>query len=368
MVSNHNEASLGPLRGLKVVEFAGLGPGPFACMLLSDMGADVVTVDRPGAKLGDPSRIVNRGRTVVLADLKDPASRQQIIELLDAADILVEGFRPGVMERLGLGPTELHGRNPRLIYGRITGWGQQGPLSSTAGHDIDYIALTGALHAIGTEDGGPTPPLNLVGDYGGGSLYLISGILAALYERSQSGLGQVIDAAITDGVNSMMTHFHGIAHRDQFMTSRSANTLDGGAPYYSVYKTLDNQYVAVGAIEPIFFAELCRLIDLDLSWCDAQYDTSRWPDLRQIMASKFAQKSRNDWQKLLENTDACTVPVLSLYEAADHHHLVARASFEIVDGVRQPVPAPRFSRSTTGITQGVPKTITLIENVLRRWT
>jgi len=367
MENDKQESPFGPLHGLKVVEFSSLGPGPFACMMLSDMGADVVTVERPGTKLGDSARIVGRGRTVVIADLKDSDSRKTVLELLDAADILVEGYRPGVMERLGLGPTDLHSRNPRLIYGRMTGWGQLGPLATTAGHDIGYIALTGALYAIGPQNGVPTPPLNLVGDYGGGSLYLISGILAALYERSRSGLGQVIDAAITDGVNSMMTHFHASALRGQFTTSRGENMLDGGAPYYAVYETLDHKYVAVGAIEPAFFSELCRLIGLNGSWCEAQNDRSRWSELREILAQTFAKKTRADWQKLLENTDACTAPVLTLHEAVDHSHHVARASFDVVDGVRQPAPAPRFSRSITRIRRGVPKEASSIEDVIRRW-
>lgn len=367
MEIEHQHGSTGPLNGLKVVEFAGLGPGPFACMLLSDMGADVVTVERPGKKLGDPTRIVSRGRHVVMVDLKDEESKKSVLELLDTADILVESYRPGVMERLGLGPSDLHARNPGLIYGRMTGWGQCGPLARTAGHDIGYIALTGALHAIGPANGVPIPPLNLVGDYGGGSLYLISGILAALYERHRSGQGQVIDAAITDGVNSMMTHFHASAMRGQFTSSRGENMLDGGAPYYAVYKTLDQKYLAVGAIEPEFFAKLCELIGIDRSWCAAQNDRSRWPELRRILTQTFAKKTRDAWQELLEKTDACTAPVLALHEVADHRHHIARASFDVIDGVRQPTPAPRFSRSVTRIKQGVPKAEVSINDVIKRW-
>lgn len=368
MTGHSHHITAGPLQGVKVVEFSGLGPAPFACMMLSDMGADVVTVERLGVNLGDSLRIVNRGRTVVTADLKDSDSKKKILELLDKADVLVEGYRPGVMERLGMGPTDLQARNPGLIYGRMTGWGQEGPLATTAGHDIDYIALTGALDAIGPEKGPPTPPLNLVGDYGGGSLYLIAGILAALYERSRSGLGQVIDAAIVDGVNSMLTHFHATMQRGQWTPTRSSNLLDGGAPYYSVYETSDHQFIAVGAIEPVFFAELCRLAGIDLAWCALQNDKSRWTELRHILATVFATKTRNEWQKLLENTDACAVPVLSFHEAALHPHMLARKAFEIVDGVKHPAPAPRFSRSTTHIAHGVPKEVTLIENVLTRWS
>lgn len=357
----------GPLSGLKVVEFAGLGPGPFACMLLSDMGADVVTIERPGKKLGDRTNIVGRGRTVVMADLKDPVARDDVLSLIDCADVLVEGYRPGVMERLGLGPAVLEKRNSRLIYGRMTGWGQNGPLAPTAGHDIGYIALSGALHAIGPAGGFPAPPLNLVGDYGGGSLYLVSGILAALYERERSGQGQVIDAAITDGVVSIMTHFVASALRGQFKEVRGTNLLDGGAPYYAVYETSDMKHVAVGAIEPNFFDLLCEQIGLEPSLRSAQNDRSRWPALRNEFARIFATRTRDEWTALLENTDACFAPVLSIGEAANHTHHVARRSFIEIDGVRQPAPAPRFSRSVAQVQAAAPKEAVAVESVISRW-
>lgn len=357
----------GPLKGLKVVEFASLGPGPFACMWLADMGADVVTIERPGKKLGDRTHIVGRGRTVVLADLKHPAVIDDVMQLIDHADVLVEGFRPGVMERLGLGPDVLARRNARLVYGRMTGWGQEGPLSQTAGHDIGYIALSGALHAIGPTGGPPTPPLNLVGDYGGGSMYLVCGLLAALYERERSGKGQVVDAAITDGVVSLMTHFVASALRGQFNDVRGSHLLDGGAPYYAVYETADKKHVAIGAIEPDFFALLCERIGVQESLRTAQNDRARWQDLRNEFTCIFARRTRDEWQALLESTDACLAPVLSIGEAADHPHHAARRTFVEVDGIRQPAPAPRFSRSTAQVTRAAPDQATPITDVIHRW-
>jgi alpha-methylacyl-CoA racemase len=358
----------GPLAGLRVVEFAGLGPGPFACMLLSDMGADVVTVDRPGKRLGDRSNLAGRGRTVVFADLKDAAARAGVLDLIDRADVLVEGFRPGVMERLGLGPEELAERNPRLVYGRMTGWGQAGPLAHTAGHDIGYIALSGALHAIGPAGGAPVPPLNIVGDYGGGSLFLVAGILAALHERQRSGRGQVVDAAITDGVLSLMTHFAASSLRGQFDdTRRGSNLLDGGAPYYAVYETADARHVAVGAIEPAFFALLCERLGVAPELRNAQNDRARWPALRAEFTRLFAQRSRAEWQALLEDSDACFAPVLALGEAAGHPHHLARQAFVDIDGVRQPAPAPRFSRTPSTVQGPAPGAATPLVQVLARW-
>lgn len=361
-------APTGPLAGLRVVEFAGLGPGPFACMLLSDMGAEVVTVDRPGKRLGDRSNLVGRGRTVVFADLKDADSRAEVLQLLDHADVLVEGFRPGVMERLGLGPEALAARNPGLVYGRMTGWGQSGPLAATAGHDIGYIALSGALHAIGPAGGPPVPPLNIVGDYGGGSLFLVTGLLAALHERQRSGRGQVVDAAITDGVLSLMTHFVASGLRGHFDdTQRGRNLLDGGAPYYAVYETADARHVAVGAIEPAFFELLCERIGVAPELRDAQNDRSRWPALRAEFARIFAQRDRAEWQALLEDSDACFAPVLALGEAVQHRHHAARNAFVDVEGVRQPAPAPRFSRTPSRVQGPAPAEATPIADVRVRW-
>ena len=357
----------GPLAGLRVVEFAGLGPAPFACMLLSDMGADVVTIERPGKRLGDRTNLVGRGRSVVLADLKDAAAHDEVLSLLARADVLVEGFRPGTMERLGLGPDDVAARNPRLVYGRMTGWGQHGPLAHTAGHDIGYIALAGALHAIGPKGGPPVPPLNVVGDYGGGSLYLVVGILAALHERQRSGRGQVVDAAITDGVVSLMTHFVASSLRGQFSDNRGSNLLDGGAPFYGVYETADARHVAIGAIEPGFFHTLCEHIGVDPSLRDAQHDRARWPALRSEFERLFALRTRAQWQALLEDSDACFAAVLTLAEAASHPQHMARGAFVEVDGVRHPAPAPRFSRTPSAVQGPAPAEATSVPSVLARW-
>lgn len=334
----------GPLSGLRVVEFAGLGPAPFACMLLADMGAHVVTIQRANARLADATQFIGRGRTVLQADLKSLADRDRVLRLLDGADVLVEGFRPGVMERLGLGPELVAERNPRLVYARMTGWGQTGPLAHAAGHDINYIALAGALHAIGPHER-PVPPLNLVGDYGGGSLYLLVGILAALHEARTSGQGQVVDAAITDGTLSLMSLFASMALRGGFVEERERNLLDGGAPFYAVYETADGGHMSVGALEPQFFAELCERIGVPEHLRDAQDDRARWPELRAGLAAIFRSRSRQEWTDLLEGTDACCAPVLSLSEAARHPQHAARQALVSVDGVAQPAPAPRFSRT-----------------------
>jgi alpha-methylacyl-CoA racemase len=367
-MANQELKASGPLAGLRVIEFAGIGPGPFACMLLSDMGADVVTVERPDKPLADRQHIVGRGRTVVRADLKDAASRSEVLGLLAGADVLVEGFRPGVMERLGLGPETVAELNPRLIYGRMTGWGQTGPLAMAAGHDINYIAITGALHAIGPKDGPPTPPLNLVGDYAGGSLYLLCGILAALHERQRSGRGQTIDAAITDGTLSLMSTFVAQALRGAFVEQRGSNRLDGGAPYYGAYETADGQHVAIGPIEPQFFAQLCERIGVAPSLRAAQNDLAAWPALRAEFTRLFLTKTRAEWSALLEGTDACFAPVLPLSEAARHPHNEARAAFVEVDGVRQPAPAPRFSRTPSTIQGSAPGSAVAIADVARRWS
>jgi len=341
----------GPLHGVRVIEFAGLGPGPFACMLLADMGADVVRVERPGAKPRHPTDLIGRGRRTVHLDLKSEDDRKQVLELLAHADVLVEGFRPGVMERLGLGPERVAGVNPRLVYGRMTGWGQDGPLARAAGHDINYIALTGALAANGERDSTPLPPLNLVGDYGGGSLYLVVGILAALLEARESGCGQVVDAAICDGALSLMSLAQGQRLRGKFAEERGSNMLDGGAPYYASYRTSDDKYVCVGAIEPQFFALLCEKLELDQVLRDAQNDRQRWPELRSELTRIFRTRTRQEWVSLLEGTDACFAPVLSLSEVADHPHMAARNAIVEVDGVAYPAPAPRFSRTRSAIAQ-----------------
>ena len=336
-------------------------------MQLSDMGADVVTVDRPERKPADFTQIVGRGRTVVTADLKDPAAREAILALLEKADVLVEGFRPGVMERLGLGPDAVSKRNPRLVYGRMTGWGQYGPLATSAGHDINYIALSGALHAIGTVDSGPVPPMNLVGDYGGGSLYLLVGILAAPHESRCSGLGQVVDAAITDGVINMMASFVGRSLRGAFAEVRGSNLLDGGTPWYGAYETLDGKHVSIGAIEPQFFAEFCRRAEVPEVLHNAQNDTSRWVEMRDTLTQLFKLHTQSEWVQRLGGTDACFAEVLPLSEAAGHPHNVARKSFVSVAGVSQPAPAPRFSRTPSMIQGPAPLEVVPIVEVAQRW-
>ena len=358
----------GPLVGLRVVEFAGIGPAPFACMLLSDMGADVVTIDRPSPdeRAADARQVVQRGRTVVRADLKDVAARDQVLQLLAGADVVVEGFRPGVMERLGLGPDVALARQPRLVYARMTGWGQTGPLAQAAGHDINYIAISGALHAIGPTER-PVPPLNLVGDYGGGSLYLVVGILAALHESRASGQGQVVDAAISDGVVSLMAPFIGWQQRGLHEERREANILDGGAPWYSVYEASDGRHVSLGAIEPAFFARFCELTGLPEGWLARKNAREHWPALREALASLFRTRTSHEWQALLGGSDACFAPVLSLTEAVQHPHHRARQTFVEVEGVTHPAPAPRFSRTPSAIAWGTGSHVRTLDAVARDW-
>ena len=357
----------GPLAGLRVVEFAGLGPAPFACMLLADMGADVMLVDRRGARIADPLQIVNRGRTLIHADLKSAGDRDSVLQLIDQADVLVEGFRPGVMERLGLGPEETMSRNPRLIYARMTGWGQSGALAQTAGHDINYISLAGALAAIGTRER-PVPPLNLVGDYAGGSLYLIVGVLAALHEARQSGHGQVVDAAITDGVINLMAHFLAQSQRGSFQERRESNMLDGGVPWYGVYATADGRYMSVGAIEPQFFSVFVDRLGLDEGCKSAQFERERWPVLRQAIADAFLSRTRAQWEQVFADSDACVAPVLALSEAMSHRHNLDRANFVSVDGVVHPAAAPRFSRTPSRPASAPPSQVTDMDQVRRRWS
>lgn len=357
----------GPLVGLKLVEFAGIGPVPFAGMLLADMGADIVRVERPGVGRLPADDVCARGRSFVSLDLKDPAAVEAALALCDAADVLLEGFRPGVMERLGLGPDVVEARNPRLVYARMTGWGQTGPLADAVGHDLNYIAITGALAAIGPADGRPSVPLNLVGDYGGGSLYLAMAVLAAIYERERSGRGQVIDCAICDNVVTLLSIFHTFARRGQLAERREANLLDGGAHFYGTYECADGRHVAVGAIEPQFYAELRRLLGLDDAAFDAQHDRAGWPDLRDRLAAVFRTRTQAEWCDLLEGTDACVSPVLTLSEAPRHRHLAARGSFVERDGLAQPGIAPRFSRTQGTVPPPPPEAPTTVADVLSRW-
>ncbi len=327
---------------------AGLAPAPFACTVLADLGADVIRVDRarPGADVfsvpGDP---LVRGRRSIGVDVKTPAGVDLVLRLVDRADVFVEGFRPGVAERMGLGPDECLARNPRLVYGRMTGWGQDGPMAPTAGHDINYIGIAGALGAIGPADQKPVPPVNLVGDFGGGGLLLAMGVLAALYERSSSGRGQVVDAAMVDGAALLTTHLHGLRAAGLWGGSRGANLLDGGAPFYDTYEAADGRYVAVGAIEQRFWADLLRVLDLDAGSLPDRLNPANWPAVREVLTKRIASRPRDEWAKLAEGTDACLTPVLSPWEAADHPHNAARHTFVEVAGVVQPAPSPRFDRT-----------------------
>jgi alpha-methylacyl-CoA racemase len=346
----------GPLTGLRVIEIAAVGPVPLCGMLLADLGADVVRIDRLQASgLGVPMATrfdVNaRGRRSVALDLKLPAGRDAVLRLVDQADVLLEGFRPGVAERLGIGPAACHARHPCLVYGRMTGFGQTGPLAANAGHDLNYLALTGVLDAIGPAGGKPVPPLNLVADYGGGALYLAFGVMAALYERQRSGQGQVVDAAMVDGAASLASLFHGLHAAGQWTLGadgRGRNLLDGGAPFYDTYACADGGHVAVAALEPKFFAELIQRLGLDANWAARQYDRRAWPALRAALAEVLATRPRDAWAEQFAAGDACLTPVLSLAEAASHPHARARAAYLDVSGVTQPAPAPRFSRSVPG--------------------
>ena len=351
---------MGPLHGLKVIELASIGPGPMCAMLLADLGADVVRVDRiepSGLGLAVPRKhdINGRNRRSVALDLKRPAGRDAALQLITGADALIEGFRPGVAERLGLGPSDCHARNPGLVYGRMTGFGQSGPLADAAGHDLNYIALSGALHAIGPAGGKPVPPLNLVGDYGGGALYLAFGLMAALFERSRSGLGQVVDAAMVDGAGSLASIFYGLHASGAWGEPRGANLLDGGAPFYDTYETADGRWVSLGALEPKFFAEFSRLAGLDPRFQTCQYDRSEWPALRSEIGALFKSRTRDEWCALLEGSDACFAPVLDFDEAPRHAHARARSAFVSIDGVAQPAPAPRFDRSLADAPRRAPR-------------
>ncbi|MGI6855126.1 CaiB/BaiF CoA transferase family protein [Mesorhizobium sp. 1B3] len=344
---------MGPLQGLKVIEMAGIGPGPFCAMMLADMGADVIRLDRADA-VGAPGErnpnfeVLNRGRPSIALDLKRQEAIELVLRLVDGADVLIEGFRPGVMERLGLGPEHCAVRNPRLVYGRMTGWGQTGPLAQSAGHDINYIALSGALHAIGRRGEAPVPPLNLVGDFGGGSMYMLFGILCALWERERSGQGQVVDAAILDGAISLSSFLFGAFARGAWTDRRGTNLLDGGRPWYDCYETADGGHVSVGPIEPKFYAQLLDMVGLGGEVLPAQNDPQGWDTLQARLAELFRTKTRAEWSALLENTDACFAAVLSAEEAPDHPQNKARGNFIEINGVRQPAPTPRFSRTQSG--------------------
>lgn len=343
---------MGPLHGMRVVEFGGIGPGPFAAMMLADMGADVIRIDRKGGHIPVKAEINYRGRDGVLLDLKKPEGVEAALKLVDRAEALIEGYRPGVMERLGLGPELCLARNPRLVYGRMTGWGQTGPLANAASHDINCIALSGALHAFGNKGDKPVPPLNLVGDFGGGGLYLAFGIVCAVLEARQSGLGQVIDAAMTDGAASLMAMFYGFYGGGIWKDERGSNFLDTGAHFYNTYETKDGKAIAVGPLEPPFYVTLLQKLGIDDPDFDAQYDQARWPALKEKLAAVVKKKTRDEWDTILSGTDVCYAPVLSLAEAPHHPHNVSRGTFVEIDGIVQPGPAPRFSRTKPEIKCG----------------
>ncbi len=349
---------MGPLQGVKVLEFAGIGPGPFAGMMLADMGAEVLKLDR--AQSASASRreqaafdLLNRGRRSVAIDLKHAEGAALALRLVERSDALIEGFRPGVMERLGLGPEVCLDRNPRLVYGRMTGWGQDGPLAQVAGHDINYIALAGALDAIGRRGEAPVPPLNLVGDFGGGGMLLAFGIVCALLERDRSGRGQVVDAAMVDGAAALMTLMHGMRQAGFWTDERGANLLDTGAHFYDVYETADGKYVSVGSIEPQFYAELVKRLGIQAGELANQMDRSRWPEMKERVAKLFKTRTRDEWCEIREGSDICFAPVLSMAEAPEHPHNRARGTFVRVGDSVQPAPAPRFDRTPPEI-QGPP--------------
>ncbi|MER7490714.1 CaiB/BaiF CoA-transferase family protein [Streptomyces sp. NPDC126497] len=359
----------GPLSGVRVVELAGIGPGPFAAMLLADLGADVVRVDRPGGPgLGiDPALdVTNRNKRSVLVDLKAPDGPARVLDLAARADVLLEGYRPGVAERLGVGPGECHARNPRLVYGRMTGWGQHGPLADRAGHDIAYIALTGTLGMIGAPDGPPVVPANLLGDYAGGSLYLVVGVLAALHHARATGTGQVVDAAVVDGAAHLSAMIHGMLAAGAWQDRRGANLLDGGCPYYGTYETADGGYMAVGALEPRFYTEFLSVLGID-GRTEAHADVTRWPELRARVAARFRTRTRDAWTARFDGSDACVAPVLSLREAPHHPHLAARSTFTDHAGLTQPAPAPRFSATPTTVRTGPARPGADTDDVARDW-
>ena len=353
----------GPLAGVRVVEMEAIGPAPLAAMILADMGADVVRLVRPGARaLG--GAVLNRGRATVEVDLKSDEGRSTAIALIDKADALIEGYRPGVMERLGLGSDELRARNPKLVFGRMTGWGQTGPFAPMAGHDINYISLTGALHAIGRAGEPPVPPLNLVGDYGGGAMFLVSGLLAGIIRARATGQGDVVDVAMTEGTINLLSMFHAFLAAGQWQDQREANLLDGGAHFYRCYECADGKHVAVGCLEPQFYAACLKGLKLDPADFP-QYPPGRWPELAEGFAARFRQKTRDEWAAIFAGTDACVTPVLSFAEAPHHPHNAARGSFVEAEGVTQAAPAPRFAEARTDLSRAE---VLSAAEAIRRWS
>ena len=359
---------MGPLQGIKVIEIAGIGPGPFCAMMLSDLGAEVIRVDRRTA-LGTGSKfnVLNRGRKSLAVDLKNPVCVESVLRLVESADATIEGFRPGVTERLGFGPDVCLERNPKLVYGRMTGWGQEGPMAQAAGHDINYISLSGVLHSIGRKGERPVPPLNLIGDFGGGGMLLALGVTSALLETQKSGKGQVIDAAMIDGSAALMASVYGLRAMGIWGEDRETNMLDGGAHFYDAYECADGKWISIGSIEPQFYAlllEKCEITDPDFQ---KQMDRDGWPQLNAKIADIFKSKSRDEWCDLMEGTDVCFSPVLSLDEAPEHPHNKSRDTFINIDDVVQPAPAPRFSRTPTGRPAPPPKAGEHTDQVLAAW-
>ncbi|MGW5309239.1 CaiB/BaiF CoA transferase family protein [Nocardia thailandica] len=362
-MSTESTAKQGPLAGIRVVELAGIGPGPHAALLLADLGADVVRVQRPRQLPGFLERPQWRGRTIVEADLKNPDDIAKVLGLIEKADVLIEGFRPGVTERMGLGPDDALARNPRLVYGRMTGWGQYGPMADRAGHDINYISLTGILNAIGRKGEKPVPPLNMVGDFGGGSMFLVFGILAALVERQTSGKGQVIDAAMIDGALALSHMIWGFRGVGLWKDERGTNLLDTGMAFYDTYETSDGKYMAVGAIEPQFYEQLLAGLEINPEGLPQQIDPDGQEQLRKLFADKFKTKTRDEWTAIFEGTDACTTPVLTLTEATENEHIKAREGLVEIEEVVQHAPAPRFSRTPAGMPSAPPTEATPIDAV-----
>jgi alpha-methylacyl-CoA racemase len=358
----------GPLSGVKVVEFEAIGPGPFCGMLLSDLGADVIRIDGPRSRSGGGAKdVTGRGRRSISLDLKNPDDVETCLKLLEQADAMLEGYRPGVLEKLGLGPDVVLARNPKLVYGRMTGWGQFGPLAKAAGHDLNYIALTGALWATGRQGEPPAPPLNLIGDYGGGALYLAFGLLAGVIHARATGEGQVIDVAMTDGAASLTSMFWGMRASGMWQDKRDANLLDGGAHFYDCYETSDGKWVSIGSIEPQFYALLLQQAEITDPAFQNQFDRANWPVLSEKIAAIFKSKTRGEWTAIMEGTDVCFAPVLSWEEAAQHPHNVARQTFVEVEGVTQPAPSPRFSKTPGTIRSVAPKPGQHSQDILADW-
>lgn len=358
----------GPLRGVRAVEIAGIGPGPFAAMTLADLGADVIRVDRPGgglALLPPPYDLLTRGRPSVVLDLKQPEGVETVLDLVARADVLIEGFRPGVAERLGIGPDDCFAHNAALVYGRMTGWGQDGPLAQRSGHDIDYIAIAGALHGFGRAGGPPQIPANLLGDFGGGGMYLVTGVLAALLEARTSGKGQVVDAAIVDGAAHLMSMLVGMSGAGLWGDDRGTNLLDSGAPFYDVYETSDGEHMAVGALEPQFYAELVARLGLEDP--PDRNDPAQWPALRKVLADTFATRTRAGWVEVFGDSDACVAPVVPMSEASRQPHLAARQTYVEHHGITQPAPAPRFSRTPASLSSPPSKVGEHTREALQAW-